>query len=253
MNTLIHTCPLRVRSPGERSVTGFTLVELLVVIAIIGLLAALVLPALSAARNRGHLAVCSSNMKQVATACILYAGANDGELPVSYRDGQKVVGLTLWEKLVPYLSERKGDHPSVVFRCPSAIARGWNHLALKRPATMAANHVVMNQDYEKKFRMGEIQQPMKAMLYACSSSWSTAWGGTLSETVSASVPPGFPHSGKTMANGGNGNGQWHYLADGDEVFVFADGHVESLGVTPITLGNTSTPEGRLFWIGRPNW
>jgi prepilin-type N-terminal cleavage/methylation domain-containing protein len=60
---------------------GFSLIELLVVIAIIAILAALLLPALGRAKERGRRAVCKSNMRQVAMAAILYAGDNHEKFP----------------------------------------------------------------------------------------------------------------------------------------------------------------------------
>src|SRR5262245_7241736 len=51
---------------------GFTLVELLVVIAIIGILVALLLPAIQAAREASRRATCQSNMKNVALAVLNY-------------------------------------------------------------------------------------------------------------------------------------------------------------------------------------
>lgn len=58
---------------GTRAVRAFTLIELLVVIAIIGLLVAILLPALSGARRAGRKAVCMSNLKQFAVGHSTYA------------------------------------------------------------------------------------------------------------------------------------------------------------------------------------
>src|SRR5690348_2890588 len=73
--------------PRRRTRKGFTLVELLVVIAIISLLAALLLPALREARERGRRAVCVSNLRQLFLAANLYADDNNGWLAVRNNTG----------------------------------------------------------------------------------------------------------------------------------------------------------------------
>lgn len=67
-----------VHSQKLLSKQGFTLIELLVVIAIISILAALLLPALSGARERARRTRCMNHMKQLALAAFLYMG-NNGE------------------------------------------------------------------------------------------------------------------------------------------------------------------------------
>ena len=61
----------------------FTLIELLVVIAIIAILAAILLPALNSARERGRTASCINNLKQLGMLVINYAESNDGYVPLS--------------------------------------------------------------------------------------------------------------------------------------------------------------------------
>jgi prepilin-type N-terminal cleavage/methylation domain-containing protein/prepilin-type processing-associated H-X9-DG protein len=79
-------------APGPwRHSFAFSLIELLVVIAVIGVLAALLLPVLSAAKAKGQQTACVNNLKQLVVCWLMYASDND----------TKLAGNLPWQQLVP--------------------------------------------------------------------------------------------------------------------------------------------------------
>src|SRR4029078_3587901 len=99
-------------SLGLRQVAGFTLVELLVVIAIIGILVALLLPAIQAAREAARRRQCMNNMRQVGLALHNHVSAK-GKLPSGgegtvWTPGAIATGFDVtstFTQLLPYLEE----------------------------------------------------------------------------------------------------------------------------------------------------
>ena len=95
------------------STRGFTLIELLVVIAIIGVLASLLLPALSRAKRSARSVACLSNLHQIGLALDLYVQENNDRLPSCAQLPSVNTNLpSLTTMLGPYLKAK------AVFQCP---------------------------------------------------------------------------------------------------------------------------------------
>ncbi len=101
--------------------TAFTLLELLVVVAIIGILAALLLPALSAAHQKARCAQCNNNLQQIGIAFTMYAQEHADHLPQRYY-GINSNGMSIGydEVLIPYTgSSNAKTNIAQLFLCPS--------------------------------------------------------------------------------------------------------------------------------------
>jgi prepilin-type N-terminal cleavage/methylation domain-containing protein len=140
-----NTFGISPRGGGPRRATHkvFTLIELLVVVAILGILAALLLPALQKARNVAHTAACQSQLRQAGTAFHLYGSDFDSIIPYD-------TTLTNWSlnghgyglpatsgRLSPYLQGREfyydarpGALPKTGFCCP-----GYDYLTDRKGRT----------------------------------------------------------------------------------------------------------------------
>jgi prepilin-type N-terminal cleavage/methylation domain-containing protein len=155
---------------------GFTLIELLVVIAIVSILAALLLPALAASKNKARAAQCVNNLRQWGLAYRMYADDNADFLP---RRGQGVQTLaqidrpTDWfNALPPYFglpafqqmiasNQQPAAHDQSVFICPAASNPGGTYFL---PYGMNMNLSPWNLVQPTKF--ADVPQPESVVAMA---------------------------------------------------------------------------------------
>ena len=117
------------RGEVARTAKGFTLIELLVVIAIIAILAALLLPALALAKEKGRRANCMNNLHQIAVALSAYANDNNDFLPrgVAPNPPGESLGQATWDlprTMADTLAGAVGQSNNIyraVFYCPGGF------------------------------------------------------------------------------------------------------------------------------------
>lgn len=117
-------------------IKGFTLIELLIVIAILGILLSLLLPSLSAAREKAKFAVCKSNQKQIGIGYVTYTSMNNGFYPAVFEHGSYLgwddvlspyLGLNYTQEQIAKNRIEDSKYESLVLACPSDdVPRGNN-------------------------------------------------------------------------------------------------------------------------------
>lgn len=111
------------RTAMKKRALGFTLIELLVVIAIIAILAAILFPVFASAKESARRVTCTSNMRQLMSAFIMYQGDNDDRFPgclppVPPINGGNIAWMPYDMQIMPYV--RDVD----IFGCPSDPNKG---------------------------------------------------------------------------------------------------------------------------------
>lgn len=239
----------------DRQPAAFTLVELLVVIAIIGVLASLLLPALSRAKSRAQSSVCLGHLRQLSLAFHMYLDDHQSTFPTAAAHsglGAQPEDWVWWQtdsapagpvmrdagqgRVIPYLS---GYNPSLL-RCPAdgdADARElvWRNspgteqyfysYSLNAHGDMGmASFISRDRIMILLNRITSVRNPSGKVMLAEEKGAVADGPGSAVIDDGRWVPPGYP---LTSRHGGQANA------------AFADGRVE---LVPFDFANSSHPE-----------
>ncbi|MDQ0288194.1 type II secretion system protein [Oligosphaera ethanolica] len=131
-------------SRRQPSLVMFTLIELLVVIAIIAILAAMLLPALSKAREKARAISCASNAKQIALGVGMYLNDNNDYFAPTFW------GDSAWQPLPYAYKSLYADYVgnNTTWKCPSRPSSNTGELNISSPWTsLAYTHYGYNNSY----------------------------------------------------------------------------------------------------------
>jgi prepilin-type N-terminal cleavage/methylation domain-containing protein/prepilin-type processing-associated H-X9-DG protein len=226
---------------------AFTLVELLVVLAIIGLLIALLLPAVQAARLAARRNQCASNMRQIGLGIAQYANSHQGHFPWNghhdvYVNNQLTSDLTQsWMySLMPFM-----ENVDVIRLCPDDPQFEVRLADVNKEASYVINEYVSSADVAgavlSLFKLKETSKLIT--LFECSPQTGTA--ANANDHVHCSTwytKPNILHGHVWSAilgevdpsrHGGTLDPATQTNAGGTANYLFADGHVETIAETTL--------------------
>ena len=226
---------------SSSSAAGFTLTELLVVIAIIGVLSALLLPAIGIIQNQARSLRCGSNLRMLAVGTTSYIADNDGFVPYSE---EGVPGGVHWpDRVSPYLDDTyqigkvyKGNN---VFHCPHAerdVKNPWlwlNRFDVHFALNQAVNATWMGNWSPPGWAMRPVPvSRVRGRTLMYTEARAFPWGATIGfyDNANATTAPPWPLEGTTVNPPDDGTLTVRRIVShgGTVNYVCFDGHVSTV-------------------------
>ncbi len=229
-----------IRKQAKVQRRAFTLIELLIVIAIISLLAAILFPAFSRARENARRSSCQSNLKQIGMAHIQYT--QDYDERVIRCDDQGNPRHHYAELLMPYIKSEQ------VFRCPSAAGSSTECIPFNRfPLSYTLNSVYESTPSRWMFRaintisLAAVEDPVRTV-FAGDGQNQTSGSDYCYQVISS---PAFS-AGPPQTFGASSQGLFvgRHLETAN--WAFMDGHVKAIRVNKMLELNMAGDGYRFF-------
>ena len=244
----------RKRGPEmKKRCSSFTLIELLVVIAIIAILAAMLLPALSAARERARAAACTANLKQVGLAFGMYNDANEDYYPNNWDPIDGTNRAWAWMLMAGgYFPDANATGNP--FLCPS---NDYNHYTGIYNQNLGGKdfqgNYVYNCAFAPKFYNASSNKNAPQVILRAGSLYEPTLLGMITEggNRSATADPtdtDISFWGKQFVTPDEYYAP-NYLHSKQINVTFADGHVESVGEARAKLNHNT--KGQIWFNSRP--
>lgn len=209
---------------------GFTLIELLVVIAIIAILASILFPIFAKAREQARKITCTSNVKQLATAFVMYAQDNNQQFPGT--DG----GVTWVSRVAPYVggSQQMFACPSDTSKDTGGVSYGISGLMLRKDGSGVKDAAVTSSS-----EVGVVADATPTETYP---NGRVLLGGALEQSSVNGCEPAMRHSKGCVVGFADGHAKYYASNNGWNAKDISNGAVRAL-ISVAPLGLMDNPVG----------
>lgn len=219
----------------NKSYRAFTVLELVVVIAIIGILAALVLPALSAAKSKVKQTACLGNLRQINLGIRLYCDDSSDVSPVTKTPSVHMPSLAYKELMKSYVALKGRSSPQDrIFACPADTyyydqikdSRGFYNIWIRVPH---GQHEQRRFDYSSYwfngFNFHTNDNPELAAWLGIAGRKMASIKDPAKTILVAEAPAFYPYSWHDPSLG-----EGHMFNDAQDVVSFVDGHASYIKI-----------------------